>query len=94
VDEVTGAVVKTEHRVQAWAVTATVAVEYRHDERLAMWLPERMDEEYRWSGMARVLRVSARYADYRRLQVDASESEPAVPRKPPGGAPAGPLMRR
>lgn len=89
VDEATGAVLKTEHRVQAWDVAATVTVEYRHDERLQMWLPERMDEEYRWSGQARVLRVSARYADYHRLQVQASESEPAVPRKPPGGAPPG-----
>lgn len=84
IDETSGAILKTEHIVQAWDVTAIVTVQYRQDERLDMWLPERMDEEYRWSSnKGRTLRVSARYSDYRRLQVDASE-DLNVPRKPPG----------
>lgn len=84
VDETSGTILKTEHIVQAWDVTAVVTVQYRQDNRLDMWLPERMDEEYRWSSnKGRTLRVSARYSDYRRLQVDASE-DLNVPRKPPG----------
>ncbi len=84
VDDTSGAILKTEHIVQAWDVTATVTVQYRHDDRLGLWLPERMTEEYRWSSnKGRTLRVSARYSDYRRLQIDASE-DVTVPRKPPG----------
>jgi len=84
VDETTGAVRRTEHRVASGDVVATITVTFRDEARLAMLVPDRMDEVYRWADEERVLKVNARYHDYRRLQVDATESEPAVPRKPPG----------
>lgn len=84
VDETTGAIRRTEHRVESGDVVATITVTYKDDARLGMLLPERMDEQYRWADGQRTLKVTARYGDYRRLQVESTESEAEVPRKPPG----------
>jgi hypothetical protein len=80
IDETTGAVMKTEHQVQAGVVHATVSVTYRDDKRLGLLLPDRMEEVYRWSNRPHVLTVTSRYTNYRRLDVSTTSG---VAKPPP-----------
>lgn len=78
-DEEAGVVLKTEHVARVDAVTAVVVVTYRHEPRLGVHVPERMEETYTWAPDGRTLRVESSYHDYRRLDVRI-ESRPGPPR--------------
>lgn len=46
---------------------------FRHDEKIQMWLPAEMSENYR-VGRSDEIRATATYTNYRRFQVSTSES--------------------
>ena len=85
-DLASGAVLRTEHKVTANDVDATITVAFTGDARLGMAVPDHMDEEYRWTSRRDILRVTARYSNYRKLDVTTTEDTPLPgQKKPPGG---------
>ena len=85
-DLASGGVLKTEHKVTANDVDASITVTFTDDPRLGLAVPDHMDEEYRWTSRRDILRVSARYSNYRKLDVTTTEVTPLPgQKKPPGG---------
>jgi len=78
----TGRVLRTEHRVEADQVGATVTVDFREEPRLAFLVPDRMQEVYRVSGILGTVRGLATYSKYQRVHVSTDEKI-AAPKKPP-----------
>jgi hypothetical protein len=84
-DVASGAVLKSEHTVTANDVDATITVAFSDDPRLGLAVPVQMDEEYRWTSRRDILRVTARYTNYRRLDVTTTEDTPLPGQKKPPG---------
>jgi hypothetical protein len=66
IDPESGRVARSELRI-AEPVRTTIAVDYRPDEKLAMWVPREMDESYE-QGATRITCI-ATYSNFRRFQV-------------------------
>jgi hypothetical protein len=91
IDRGTGAIVETQLRLTQPSYIATIAVAYRRDPALGMWVPARMREDYQFAGPlvapspfeywgARSMEGEATYSRYRRFQVK-TEVTVAVPKK-------------
>jgi hypothetical protein len=76
----TGAMVKTALTAADPAVRATVTVTFRRDEKLGIWVPERMDEYYKAYNAIDEIFTTATYSNVRQFQVNTDERI----RKPPG----------
>jgi hypothetical protein len=85
IDPASGVVLKTEHKVTANDVDATITVTFADDARLGLAVPDHMDEEYRWTSRRDILRVTARYSNYRKLDVSTTEETPLPGQKKPPG---------
>jgi len=72
-DEVTGAVRRTELDVVHTSVEAHIKVAYRHDDGLALWVPVKMEERYRDRRTTSEVRGVATYSRFRKFQVSTSE---------------------
>jgi len=72
-DEVTGAVRRTELDVVHTSVEAHIKVAYRHDDGLALWVPAKMEERYRDRRTTSEVRGTATYSRFRKFQVSTSE---------------------
>lgn len=80
IEGATGAVVKTALTAADPAVRATVTVTFRRDKKLAIWVPERMDEYYKAYNALDEIFTTATYSNVRQFQVNTDERI----RKPPG----------
>jgi hypothetical protein len=80
IDAATGAIVKTTMTAADPAVRATIAVTFRADESLEIWVPSLMEEYYKAAGSADEIVATATYTKMRRFQVSTDERIA----KPPG----------
>ena len=82
----TGTVLKTEMSVADTSVIATVAVEFREDTSLDLWVPAEMTEYYKATMSADEIRCTATYSNYRKFSVSTDEEiqKPPTGKKPPG----------
>lgn len=78
----TGTIVKTSLTASDPAVRAVVTVTFRPDERLAIWVPQQMEEYYKEARNADEIMATATYTAVRRLHVTTTEKIG----KPPGGS--------
>ena len=85
IDPATGTVLKTEMSVADSSVIATVAVEFREDTSLGLWVPAEMTEFYKATMSSDEIRCTATYKNYRKFSVSTGEEIEKPPaRKPPG----------
>ncbi len=85
VEPTTGTVLKTEMSVADTSVIATVAVEFREDTALGLWVPAEMTEYYKATMSADEIRCTATYKNYRKFSVSTDEEIEKPPtKKPPG----------
>lgn len=68
IDPFTGAVVKTEMNAADPAVRCQVAVTFRRDEALEMWVPEKMEEYYKAALAVDDILATATYSNVRRYR--------------------------
>jgi hypothetical protein len=80
IDPATGAVVKTRLTAADPALRATVAVTFRRDEGVAIWVPGQMEEQYSEQGSTNEIFATATYSNVRKFQVSTDEKIG----KPPG----------
>ena len=71
----TGRVVESELRLETGQIAATIRVRYTLDQRLRVWLPSAMDEEYAVDGSS-VLEGHALYTNTRQFDVATSTENP------------------
>ena len=79
----TGAIVKTEVRIQSLGTLATITVNYTKHDKLSLWVPARMIESYEPADRSSISRLDvdspirvrvdgvATYSDYRQFSVDS-----------------------
>ena len=85
IDPATGTVLKTEMSVADSSVIATVAVEFREDTSLDLWVPAEMTEFYKATMSSDEIRCTATYKNYRKFSVSTDEEIEKPPaKKPPG----------
>jgi hypothetical protein len=85
IDPATGTVLKTEMSVADSNVIATVAVEFREDTSLDLWVPAEMTEYYKATSSSDEIRCTATYKNYRKFSVSTDEEIEKPPtKKPPG----------
>jgi hypothetical protein len=72
IDQASGAVVRSELRMSAPSVNATITVSYARQFEPAIWLPASMDEEYDLSNPTVAIGGHATYSNFRRFRVDVS----------------------
>ena len=85
IDSATGTVLKTEMSVADSSVIATVAVEFREDTSLDLWVPAEMTEYYKATMSSDEIRCTATYKNYRKFSVSTDEEIEKPPtKKPPG----------
>ena len=65
VDPATGVILKTSMWVADAAIIATVTVDFREDETMALWVPAQMTEHYRAAAGTEDIRCTATYSNYR-----------------------------
>ncbi len=84
VDPATGVILKTSMWVADGAMMATVSVDFREDESVALWVPAQMTEHYRASSGSEEIRCTATYSNYRKFSVSTDEviEKPPPPKKP------------
>ena len=76
---------KTEMSVADSGVIATVAVEFREDTSLDLWVPAEMTEHYKATMSSDEIRCTATYKNYRKFSVSTDEEIEKPPtKKPPG----------
>lgn len=73
VNDVTGAVHRTEIEAVDTGITAFIGTAYRRDDALGLLVPERMDERYRRAGDSQQILGTATYSNFRRFSVTTSE---------------------
>ena len=75
-----GTVMRSEARYEAGQAEGLVTTEYRREPRLAMWVPDEMQESYRNLPSPQEpypresARATARYSNYRQFQVSTEET--------------------
>jgi hypothetical protein len=85
VDPLTGTVLKTSMSVADTNVIATVAVEFREETAIDLWVPAEMTEYYKATMSADEIRCTATYQNYRKFSVSTDEAIDKPPaKKPPG----------
>ena len=84
VDPASGVILKTSMWVADGAMMATVTVDFREDESVALWVPAQMTEHYRASSGSEEIRCTATYSNYRKFSVSTGEviEKPPPPKKP------------
>jgi hypothetical protein len=84
VEPVTGIVLKTSMSVADTRVLATVAVEFREDPVLDLWVPGEMTEYYKATTSSDEIRCTATYRNYRKFSVATDEE---IEKPPPEMSP-------
>ena len=86
-DPASGVILKTSMWVADAAVLATVTVDFREDEAMALWVPAQMTEHYRAATGSEEIRCTATYSNYRKFTVSTEEvvEKPPPPKKPGDG---------
>jgi hypothetical protein len=72
-DEVTGTITRTELQAIDTAIESMVTVTFAFDEKVATWVPQRMEDRIRRRGDQSEVRGVATYTRFRRFQVSTSE---------------------
>jgi hypothetical protein len=70
IEPASGAVIRSELRMSAPDVIATIKVAFARRFEPAIWLPSSMDEEYSLLGRTVIVSGHATYSDFRRFRVD------------------------
>jgi len=89
IDPVTGIVLKTSMSVADTNVIATVAVEFREEPALDLWVPGEMTEYYKAPANSDEIRCTATYTNYRKFSVATDEEieKPPPAKNPPAKKP-------
>jgi hypothetical protein len=69
----TGRIERTELRASDSDVEAQITVSYRPDEQAGLWVPERMEEQYKQKADRSEIRGIAVYSRFRRFQITTSD---------------------
>jgi hypothetical protein len=87
VDPASGVILRTSMGVADAAMLATVTVDFREDEPMALWVGAQMTEHYRASTGSEEIRCTATYSNDRKFSVSTDEltGKPPAPKKPGDG---------